>query len=163
MKSFKQFIVESMDEEYEEGEEEGKKKKKEIEEVEEEEAPEQPESPGFIDTALDVGQGLLAVGGVADPTPAMDGINTGISLVRGLFAGDPAKKKEHYTNAALHGISMVPYAGDAAKAGIYGPKMAKIMASPTVAKIMSSKGLIQVADTAKGMARGRLSRGIAEY
>ena len=159
MKSFKQFIVESMDEEYEEGEEE-KKKKKNSEQVEE---PEQPESPGFIDTALDVGQGLLAVGGVADPTPVMDGINTGISLVRGLFAGDPQKKKEHYRNAALHGIGMIPYAGDAAKAGIYGPKMAKIMASPTVARIMSSKGLIQVTDAARGMARGRLSQGIAEY
>ena len=159
MKSFKQFIVESMDEEYEEGEEE-KKKKKNSEEVEE---PEQPESPGFIDTALDVGQGLLAVGGVADPTPVMDGINTGISLVRGLFAGDPQKKKEHYRNAALHGISMIPYAGDAAKAGIYGPKMAKIMASPTVARIMGAKGLIKVTDAARGMARGRLSRGISEY
>lgn len=152
MKTFKQFILESADEEYEQ----------EGEEVEEKEEEGEDSRPGVMDTVLDVAQGGLAAAGVADQTGVSDGINTAISLTRGLFTGDPGRKKEHYKNAALFGVSMIPGIGDAAKAGIYGPKMAKIMANPNVAKIMQSKGLVQIAGNAGTIARGRVS-GTTEY
>jgi len=156
MKTFKQFILESADEEYEQEGEEVKEKEEEGEEETED------SSPGVMDTVLDVAQGGLAAAGVADQTGVSDGINTAISLTRGLFSGDPGRKKEHYKNAALFGVSMIPGIGDAAKAGVYGPKMAKIMANPNVAKIMQSKGLVQIAGNAGTAARGRVS-GTTEY
>lgn len=161
MKTFKQFLIESYNEEEENGEMESPDKKKKKEAPEQEESGEE-ESNGF-DTALDVGQQVLAVAGAADPTQILDATNTGISLVRGLFSGNPERKKQHYVNAGLLGASMIPGIGDAAKVGMFGPKMAKILANPNVAKIMQSRGLIQLAGTAGTAARARMSNGSSSY
>ena len=157
MKTFKQFLIESYNEE-----EEDEKKEMESPEEEKENESGEEESSGF-DTALDVGQKVLAVAGAADPSQILDATNTGISLVSGLFSGNPERKKQHYINAGLLGASMIPGIGDAAKVGMFGPKMAKILANPNVAKIMQSRGLVQLAGTAGNAARARMSSGSSSY
>lgn len=66
--------------------------------------------------------GMDAVG-VADPTPIVDGINAGISVVRAFT--DPKNAGTHLVNAGVSAISMVPYLGDVAKVFKYGGKAAK--------------------------------------
>ena len=55
---------------------------------------------------LDLFQLALDVAGIFDPTPASDGASALVSLARG-----------QWLDAALSGVSMVPYVGDLAKAG----------------------------------------------
>lgn len=64
--------------------------------------------------------------GVADPTPIVDGVNAGISLVRAFT--DPKRAGEHLMNAGISVVSMVPYIGDLAKLAKYGGKGAKAVA-----------------------------------
>lgn len=65
--------------------------------------------------ALDLTQMGIDVVGMFDPTPTTGAINTGISLAR-----------HDWWGAALSAISMVPYAGDLARAGKLG-KYAKVV------------------------------------
>ncbi len=65
--------------------------------------------PGALDPdklSLDLVQLTLDLVGVVEPTPFADGANALLSLARGDFTG-----------AALSGAGMLPYLGDAAKAG----------------------------------------------
>lgn len=55
---------------------------------------------------------------------------------------------------------MIPGIGDAAKIGVYGPAMAKIASNPSVAAILASKGLLNLSQTAGGMAKARVSSGV---
>jgi hypothetical protein len=56
--------------------------------------------------ALDMAQLALSIAGIFDPTPTCDAIDGVISLLRGDYVG-----------AAISAASMIPYAGDLAKAG----------------------------------------------
>jgi hypothetical protein len=64
---------------------------------------------------LDYIQTGLGIGGIADPTPICDGINTAISLYRG-----------NYADAAINAAGMIPYVGDAAKAARLAGKPGKL-------------------------------------
>ena len=55
---------------------------------------------------LDIGQLVLDVVGIFDPTPASDGANVLISLARGDLFG-----------AGISAISIVPFVGDLVKVG----------------------------------------------
>lgn len=66
---------------------------------------------------LDLGQMALDIAGLIDPTPISDGLNAVISIGRGDVLG-----------AVTSGVSMVPYAGDLAKAGKLG-RYAETMAN----------------------------------
>ena len=55
----------------------------------------------------------LDIIGIFDPTPAADGINAIIYVIEG-----------SWNNAAISAVAIVPYLGDAAKAGKYGVKAA---------------------------------------
>lgn len=66
MKTFKEFIVETHQEE------------------------EQEEQPGVMSGIADTTQALLSATSLADPTQIADALNTGISLTRGLLS----KKKK---------------------------------------------------------------------
>ncbi len=66
---------------------------------------------------LDLIQAGIDVAGIADPTPASDGLNALISLGRGNFI-----------DAGLSLISMVPYAGDAVAKTTKGARLAAKMA-----------------------------------
>lgn len=61
--------------------------------------------------------------GVADPTPIVDGVNAGISVVRAFT--DPKNAGTHLVNAGISAVSMVPYIGDIAKVFKYGGKAVK--------------------------------------
>jgi hypothetical protein len=56
------------------------------------------------DLALDIGQLILDITGILDPTPVSDGTNTLISLARG-----------KWLDALTSAVSIVPYIGDLAK------------------------------------------------
>ena len=58
---------------------------------------------------LDLGQMILDLSGILDPTPVSDGCNVLISLTRG-----------DWTGAGISSISLIPYVGDLAKAGKLG-------------------------------------------
>jgi len=60
----------------------------------------------LLPLALDLSQLCFDVAGIADPTPASDGTSVLISLHRG-----------RWFDAAISGVSMIPYVGDLAKAG----------------------------------------------
>lgn len=55
--------------------------------------------------AMDIGQLILDITGIFDPTPASDGVNALISLGRG-----------NWFDAVVSAVSIIPYAGDLAKA-----------------------------------------------
>jgi hypothetical protein len=88
-----------------------------------------PEQRALI---LDLTQLTLDVGGIVDPTGALDGANAVISVARGDFLG-----------AGISLVAMVPYVGDLAKAGKLG-KAAELVArlaaeaatSPQLAKMV---------------------------
>lgn len=65
--------------------------------------------------ALDLGQLCFDIAGIVDPTPISDGVSMLIAIGRG-----------NWFDAALSGISMVPYVGDLAKAGKF-PKYLKTL------------------------------------
>lgn len=70
-------------------------------------------APQRRSTAIDMAQlGLDAIG-VVDPTGIADGLNMGVSLGRAVF--DKERRGEHLKNAAISGVSMIPYVGDLAK------------------------------------------------
>ena len=58
------------------------------------------------DLAMDLLQLCLDLAGIADPSPACDGANAIISIVRG-----------NWFDAAISGLSIIPYVGDLAKIG----------------------------------------------
>lgn len=96
---------------------------------------------------LDAAQVAGDVVGVFDPTPVTDLVNAGVSAVRGATASDSQEKKSHYVNAALRGVSAVPYAGDAvgktalaAKMGINAAKAGKAAGATT--KVIKGKEAI---------------------
>gem|GEM_PF-1609855 len=65
--------------------------------------------PADRELMLDVGQIALDVLGIFDPSPTSDGLNLGISLLRG-----------NWLDAGISLVGMVPYIGDLAKAGKLG-------------------------------------------
>ena len=86
-------------------------------------AAENSPQPSTMSSGLDKLQTTLDAVGAAEPTPFADGTNAVISLVRA--ATEPARRKEHLSNAAVSAISVIPYVGDLAKASKYGSKAAK--------------------------------------
>lgn len=76
---------------------------------------------------IDTAQIVLDIAGIADPTPISDGLNTAISILRGDFVG-----------AGISAVSMVPYLGDAAKAGKAG-KWAQTIANAAELAAKDSK------------------------
>ena len=66
------------------------------------------------DDGIDWAHAALDIIGTLDPTPAADGINAIIYAIEG-----------NWNNAAISAVAMIPYLGDAAKAGKYGAKAAK--------------------------------------
>lgn len=85
--------------------------------------------------AFDAVQTGLDAAGVADPTPISDGTNMVISLARA--AKEPERMGEHLKNAAISGISMIPYVGDIAKGLKYGRKTAKATKTAKVSNLTS--------------------------
>lgn len=65
--------------------------------------------------ALDLGQLCFDIAGIVDPTPVSDGVSMLISVGRG-----------QWLDAALSGLSIIPYVGDLAKAGKF-PKYLKTL------------------------------------
>jgi hypothetical protein len=86
---------------------------------------------GFFGKGIDSIQSALDVAGVADPTPIVDGVNAGISVVRALT--DPQNAGTHLVNAGVSAASMVPFVGDLAKLFKYGGKGAKTAEAATSA------------------------------
>jgi hypothetical protein len=62
--------------------------------------------PLLQSVAIDLAQLCLDIAGIADPTPISDGSSMLISLARG-----------RWYDAAISGVSMIPYVGDLAKLG----------------------------------------------
>jgi RHS repeat-associated protein len=69
---------------------------------------------GLDSSVMEWVHGVLDAGGVADPTPILDGVN---AL---LYAGEG-----DWSNAGISALGMVPYIGDAGKACKYGGKAFK--------------------------------------
>jgi hypothetical protein len=86
-------------------------------------AAENSPQPSAKSAGLDKIQTTLDAVGAAEPTPFADGTNAVISLVRA--ATEPGRRKEHFSNAAISAIAVIPYVGDLAKASKYGSKAAK--------------------------------------
>jgi hypothetical protein len=87
---------------------------------------EQPKS------GIDKLQAGLDIAGIVDPTPTLDAINMGISLVRAAQAKTPDERSGHMKNAIISGVSMLPYVGDLAKiAKLSGKTGAKVAAKET--------------------------------
>jgi hypothetical protein len=87
------------------------------------------------DVAMDLVQLALDVAGMVDPTPTCDGASALLSLARGAWL-----------DAALSGVSMVPYIGDLAKAG----KLPKYLKTVEKAILLADKS----ADAAKKLLPG---------
>lgn len=101
----------------------------------------QPQGKSGIDKL----QTVLDVAGVVDPTPTIDAINAGISLVRASKADTPEERSHHLKNAVISGISMIPLVGDIAKIGkLTGKTGSKLAAKETAVAAES------VADTVVG-------------
>jgi hypothetical protein len=62
--------------------------------------------PSRISLILDVGQLLLDIGGIVDPTPASDTVSGLISVFRG-----------RWVDAGVSAVSLIPFIGDLAKLG----------------------------------------------
>jgi hypothetical protein len=78
---------------------------------------------GFFAKGLDAIQAGMDVAGAIDPTPIVDGVNAGVSVVRAFT--DPKNAGKHLVNAGVSAVSMVPYLGDLAKVFKYGGRAAK--------------------------------------
>jgi hypothetical protein len=102
----------------------------------------------FMDTLQTIGD----VAGVVDPTGIVDVANAGVSAVRGAMESDPEKKQEHYVNAGLRAVSAIPVVGDAAKAGIYGKKIANIAKG---SKLIDNQALRSVASFSGTIAKNQ--------
>lgn len=79
--------------------------------------------PDPVELALDLTQLALDITGIIEPTPFSDGSNTLISAGRAigsLFSGDFGGAGGHAVNGVLSAVGVVPYLGDAAKAGKVG-------------------------------------------
>ena len=107
-------------------------------------ADEENAEPSGMSTAVDTAQLVLDAIGVVDPTPISDGINAGVSLVRA-FVSDPERRKEHLQNAAISGVSMVPYVGDAAKLAKIGRAGKTVSRATKLAAGGSAKGTTALA------------------
>lgn len=55
--------------------------------------------------------------GIFDPSGIVDASNAGFSLYRAYKAKEPEQRREHLVNAAISGVSAVPFIGDLAKLG----------------------------------------------
>lgn len=79
--------------------------------------------PDPVELGLDLTQLALDITGIIEPTPFSDGSNTVISAGRAigsLFSGDFGGAGGHALNGVLSAAGMLPYLGDAAKAGKIG-------------------------------------------
>lgn len=79
--------------------------------------------PDPVELGLDLAQLALDITGIIEPTPFSDGSNALISAGRAigsLFSGDFGGAGGHAVNGVLSGVGVVPYLGDAAKAGKVG-------------------------------------------
>lgn len=79
--------------------------------------------PDPVELGLDLTQLALDITGIIEPTPFSDGSNTLISAGRAigsLFSGDFGGAGGHAVNGVLSAVGVVPYLGDAAKAGKVG-------------------------------------------
>lgn len=79
--------------------------------------------PNPVELGLDLTQLALDITGIIEPTPFSDGGNTVISAGRAigsLFSGDFGAAGGHAVNGVLSAAGMLPYLGDAAKAGKVG-------------------------------------------
>lgn len=79
--------------------------------------------PDPVELGLDLTQLALDITGIVEPTPFSDGSNTVISAGRAigsLFSGNFGDAGGHALNGVLSAAGVVPYLGDAAKAGKVG-------------------------------------------
>ncbi|NIJ19945.1 hypothetical protein FHS95_001614 [Sphingomonas naasensis] len=79
--------------------------------------------PDPVELGLDLTQLALDITGIIEPTPISDGSNTVISAGRAigsLFSGDFGEAGGHALNGVLSAAGILPYLGDAAKAGKVG-------------------------------------------
>lgn len=79
--------------------------------------------PDPVTLGLDLTQLALDITGIIEPTPISDGSNTVISAGRAigaLFSGDFGEAGGHALNGVLSAAGILPYLGDAAKAGKIG-------------------------------------------
>jgi hypothetical protein len=82
-----------------------------------------PSGPDPVQLGLDIAQMTLDITGIIEPTPFSDGSNAVISAGRAigsLFGGDLGEAGGHLLNGTLSAIGIIPYLGDAAKAGKIG-------------------------------------------
>ncbi|TGX54971.1 HNH endonuclease [Sphingomonas gei] len=86
-------------------------------------APANDAGPDPVTLGLDLTQLALDITGIIEPTPISDGSNTIISAGRAigsLFSGDFGGAGGHALNGVLSAAGIIPYLGDAAKAGKVG-------------------------------------------
>jgi hypothetical protein len=87
-------------------------------------------------SAIDAVQTGLDAAGVVDPTPVSDGTNMFISLARAVK--EPKNALHHVKNAAISGVSMIPYIGDLSKGAKYGGKATKAVNASESADVVKS-------------------------
>jgi hypothetical protein len=95
-----------------------------------------------VQLGLDLTQLALDITGIIEPTPFSDGSNTIISAGRAigsLFSGDFGDAGGHALNGVLSAAGVIPYLGDAAKAGKVG-KWAQTI-SDSVAAVVANPAL----------------------
>lgn len=98
--------------------------------------------PNPVELGLDLTQLALDITGIIEPTPISDGSNTLISAGRAigsLFSGDFGGAGGHALNGVLSAAGILPYLGDAAKAGKVG-KWAQTV-SDSVAAVVANPAL----------------------
>lgn len=98
--------------------------------------------PSPTQLGLDLTQLALDITGIIEPTPISDGSNTLISAGRAigsLFSGDLGGAGGHALNGVLSAAGIIPYLGDAAKAGKVG-KWAQTV-SDSVAAVAANPAL----------------------
>jgi len=99
-------------------------------------------APNPVELGLDLTQLALDITGIIEPTPISDGSNTIISAGRAigsLFSGDFGGAGGHALNGVLSAAGILPYLGDAAKAGKVG-KWAQTV-SDSVAAVVANPAL----------------------
>ncbi|MDT8759075.1 hypothetical protein MZO42_10230 [Sphingomonas psychrotolerans] len=105
-------------------------------------APANDTAPDPVQLGLDLTQLALDITGIIEPTPISDGSNTIISAGRAigsLFSGDWGDAGGHALNGVLSAAGILPYLGDAAKAGKVG-KWAQTV-SDSIAAVVANPAL----------------------
>ena len=121
--------------------------------------------PDPVQLGLDLTQLALDITGIIEPTPISDGSNTIISAGRAigsLFSGDWGDAGGHALNGVLSAAGIIPYLGDAAKAGKVGKwaqtvsdSIAGVVANPALRSALEP-ALRQVKNAADAIPQGAI-------